>query len=104
MSYPPISITVPFYKVETSPRQCLNSIVSQSYTNLEIFLIENDSPNVYPQICDEYASKDKSINKNPSSFQINQETALYKICFFTLSLLPSKMLEQAIFFHLTDRI
>ncbi len=56
-----ISIIVPIYKVEPYLRQCIDSIVNQTYTNLEIILVDDGSPDKCPQICDEYAAKDKRI-------------------------------------------
>lgn len=58
---PLISIIIPIYKVETYLRQCLDSIVNQTYTHLEIILVDDGSPDNCPQICDEYAAKDKRI-------------------------------------------
>lgn len=56
-----VSIIVPIYKVEPYLRRCLDSIVNQTYTNLEIILVDDGSPDNCPQICDEYAKKDKRI-------------------------------------------
>ena len=56
-----ISIIVPIYKVEPYLRRCLDSIVNQTYTNLEIVLVDDGSPDACPQICDEYAAKDNRI-------------------------------------------
>ena len=61
MPPPLISIIVPIYKVEPYLRRCLDSIVSQTYTNLEIILVDDGSPDDCPQICDEYAAKDIRI-------------------------------------------
>lgn len=61
MPNPLISIIVPIYKVEPYLRRCLDSIVNQTYTNLEIILVDDGSPDGCPQICDEYAAKDKRI-------------------------------------------
>ena len=58
---PLVSIIVPIYKVEQYLRRCLDSIVNQTYTNLEIILVDDGSPDACPQICDEYAKKDKRI-------------------------------------------
>ena len=55
---PLVSIIVPIYKVEPYLRRCLDSIVNQTYTNLEIILVDDGSPDGCPQICDEYAAKD----------------------------------------------
>ncbi|MEE1277137.1 MAG: glycosyltransferase family 2 protein [Fibrobacteraceae bacterium] len=56
-----VSIIVPIYKVEPYLRRCLDSIVNQTYTNLEIILVDDGSPDGCPQICDEYAAKDERI-------------------------------------------
>lgn len=56
-----VSIIVPIYKVEPYLRRCLDSIVNQTYTNLEIILVDDGSPDGCPQICDEYAARDKRI-------------------------------------------
>jgi glycosyltransferase involved in cell wall biosynthesis len=56
-----VSIIVPIYKVEPYLRRCLDSIVNQTYTNLEIILVDDGSPDKCPQICDEYAANDNRI-------------------------------------------
>lgn len=56
-----VSIIIPIYKVEPFLRQCLDSVVNQTYANLEIVLVDDGSPDDCPQICDEYASKDNRI-------------------------------------------
>lgn len=61
MQSPLVSIIVPIYKVEPYLRRCLDSIVNQTYTNLEIILVDDGSPDGCPQICDEYAVKDERI-------------------------------------------
>ena len=62
MSNPPlVSIIVPIYKVEPYLRCNLDSIINQTYTNLEIILVDDGSPDGCPQICDEYAAKDNRI-------------------------------------------
>ena len=58
---PLVSIIVPIYKVEPYLRRCLDSIVNQTYTNLEIILVDDGSPDNCPQTCDEYAAKDNRI-------------------------------------------
>lgn len=58
---PLISVIVPVYKVEPYLKQCLDSIVNQTYTNLEIILVDDGSPDKSPAICDEYASRDSRI-------------------------------------------
>lgn len=58
---PLISIVVPIYKVEKYLDKCVDSIVSQTYDNLEIILVEDGSPDNCPKMCDEWAKKDKRI-------------------------------------------
>lgn len=58
---PLISIVVPVYNVEKYLRQCLNSILNQTYKNLEIILVDDGSPDNSGNICDEYARNDKRI-------------------------------------------
>ena len=56
-----VSIIVPIYKVEKYLERCLESIVKQTYKNLEIILVDDGSPDKSPQICDEWAQKDKLL-------------------------------------------
>lgn len=58
---PTVSVIVPVYKVEPYIRQCLDSVVAQSYENLEIILVDDGSPDRCGVICDEYAAKDRRI-------------------------------------------
>lgn len=56
-----ISVIIPVYKVERYLRRCIESVINQTYTNLEIILVDDSSPDNCPTICDEYAAKDKRI-------------------------------------------
>ena len=56
-----ISVIVPIYKVEKYLNQCIESIVKQTYKNLEIILVDDGSPDSCPDICDEWAKKDERI-------------------------------------------
>lgn len=58
---PLISVIVPVYKVEAYLRQSIDSIINQTYQNLEIILVDDGSPDACGNICDEYATKDKRI-------------------------------------------
>lgn len=56
-----ISVIVPVYKVEKYLDRCIESIVSQTYKNLEIILVDDGSPDNCPDICDRWAEKDGRI-------------------------------------------
>ena len=56
-----VSIIVPVYKVEKYLPECLDSIIGQTYQDLQIVLIDDGSPDNCGAICDEYALKDKRI-------------------------------------------
>ncbi len=61
MDSPLVSVIVPVYNVEKYLRKCLESIVIQTYHNLEIFLIDDGSTDSSGKICDEYSARDKRI-------------------------------------------
>ena len=56
-----ISIIIPVYNVEQYLNQCIDSIVNQTYKNLEIILVDDGSTDNSSRICDEYALQDKRI-------------------------------------------
>lgn len=56
-----ISIIIPIYKVEQFLRKCIDSVIKQTYSNLEIILVDDGSPDNCPSICDEYACSDNRI-------------------------------------------
>ena len=58
---PLISVIVPVYKVETYLGPCIDSILTQTYKNLEIILVDDGSPDRCGVICDEYAALDTRI-------------------------------------------
>lgn len=56
-----VSIIVPVYKVELYLDRCVESLLNQTYGNIEIILIDDGSPDNCPQLCDEYASRYDNI-------------------------------------------
>lgn len=54
---PNVSIIIPIYKVEAFLSRCVESVLSQTYKDNEIILVDDGSPDKCPQICDEYAKK-----------------------------------------------
>lgn len=56
-----ISVIVPIYKAEKTIRRCVDSLLNQTFSDFEILLIDDGSPDRCSEICDEYAIKDKCI-------------------------------------------
>lgn len=56
-----ISVIVPIYNVELYLQKCIDSILGQTYHNLEIILVDDGSPDRCGAICDEYAQKDSRV-------------------------------------------
>ena len=56
-----LSIIVPVYKVEKYIRQCIDSILAQKFSNFELILVDDGSPDNSGKICDEYTEKDSRI-------------------------------------------
>lgn len=62
-----VSIIIPIYNVELYLRDCIESVIRQTYKNLEIILINDGSPDNSGSICEEYAKRDariKVVHKN----------------------------------------
>lgn len=61
MGQPLISVIVPVYMTDKYTGICIESIINQTYKNLEIILVDDGSTDLCPEICDLYASKDSRI-------------------------------------------
>ena len=57
-----VSVIVPIYKVEPYLRRAVDSILHQTYHNLEIILVDDGSPDQCGKICDDYAKEDNRIS------------------------------------------
>ena len=74
-----ISVIIPVYNVENYLRRCLDSVVNQTYKNLEIILVDDGSTDSSGAICDEYALKDdriKVIHKENGGLSSARNTGL----------------------------
>ena len=58
---PLVSIIVPVYNVEAYLDECMQSVINQTYTNLEIILVDDGATDASGKMCDEYAKKDSRI-------------------------------------------
>lgn len=100
---PLVSIIIPVFNVERYIHQCLDSVVGQTYKNLEIILVDDGSPDNCPQICDEYALKDNRIqviHQNNSGVSAARNAALSIASGEYLAFVDS---DDAIDQHLVER-
>lgn len=56
-----ISIVVPVYKVEKELDRCMQSLLKQTYQNIEILLVDDGSPDHCPEMCDAYGIRDPRV-------------------------------------------
>lgn len=90
MNEPLISVVLPIYNVEKVLRRCVDSVLNQTYRNLEVILVDDGSPDGCPKICDEYALQDsrvKVIHKQNAGLGYARNTGIENatgkyICFF----------------------
>lgn len=90
MSQTKVTIVIPIYKVEKYLDRCIGSIVTQTYKNIEILLIDDGSPDNCPAMCDEWAQRDeriKVIHKTNAGLGMARNTGIDNatgeyICFF----------------------
>lgn len=57
-----ISVIVPVYKVEEYLGRCVDSLLCQSYTDFELILVDDGSPDACPELCDAYAAQDSRVH------------------------------------------
>lgn len=85
-----ITVVVPIYNVEKYLDRCVQSIVNQTYKNLEIILVDDGSPDGCPKMCDDWAKRDdriKVIHKENAGLGMARNTGIKNakgdyICFF----------------------
>lgn len=61
---PKVSVIVPVYKVESYLRKCVDSILGQSFSDFEVILVDDGSPDNCGAICDDYATRDQRVKDN----------------------------------------
>ncbi len=74
-----ISVIVPVYKTEKYIRQCVDSLLSQTYPHIEVILVDDGSPDACPAICDEYAridSRVKTIHQSNAGLSAARNTGI----------------------------
>lgn len=85
-----VSVVLPIFNVEKYLDRCIKSIIKQTYINLEIILVDDESPDNCPIMCDEWAKKDsriKVIHKKNAGLGMARNTGIDNangdyICFF----------------------
>ena len=60
-SFPKVTIVVCIWNVEKTIHRAVDAILAQTYRNLEVILMDDESPDRCPQICEEYANKDSRV-------------------------------------------
>lgn len=74
-----VSIIVPVYKAEKYIHQCIDSLLAQTYRNIEVILVDDGSPDNCGAICDEYAAKDcrvKVIHQQNGGVSVARQTGI----------------------------
>lgn len=85
-----VSVVLPIYNVEKYLDRCLSSVVNQTYQNLEIILVDDESPDSCPELCEQWAQKDsriKVVHKKNAGLGMARNTGIENatgqyICFF----------------------
>lgn len=103
MNSPLVSVIVPIYNTEKYLNACVRSILSQTYTNFEVLLINDGSPDNSGVICDQYAQEDSRVrvfhNENKGAgatreFGVKNSTAKWVIFVDSDDTLPERCLEE----------
>lgn len=85
-----VTVVIPVYNVEKYLDRCIQSVVNQTYEHLEIILVDDGSPDNCPQMCDDWAKRDKRIkvvHKKNAGLGMARNTGIEHatgeyICFF----------------------
>ena len=77
---PSVSVVIPVYNAEQYLRRCVDSVLAQTYRDIEVILVDDGSPDKSPEICDSYAAIDERvrvIHKNNGGVSSARNTGLY---------------------------
>lgn len=80
---PKISVIIPVYNVEKYLNRCIDSVLSQTFRDLELILVDDGSPDRCGEICDNYAAKDnriKVIHKQNAGVSAARNTGIAVAC------------------------
>lgn len=100
-----VTIVLPIYNVEKYLNRCIKSILNQTYSNLEVILVDDGSPDGCPRLCDEWSKKDKRIkvvHKKNAGLGMARNTGIDTatgdfICFFDSDdFIESHTIQEAI--------
>ena len=100
-----VTIVLPIYNVEKYLNRCIKSILNQTYSNLEVILVDDGSPDGCPRLCDEWSKKDKRIkvvHKKNAGLGMARNTGIDTatgdfICFFDSDdFIDSHTIQEAI--------
>lgn len=75
-----VSVIIPIYNVEPYLHECVDSVLAQTYKNIEVLLVDDGSPDGCPTLCDDYAKKDarvRAIHKENGGLSSARECGLW---------------------------
>lgn len=103
-----LSVIVPVYNVESYIRRCLDSILAQTYRNLEIILVDDGSTDTSGEICDEYAALDARVQvvhkENGGVFSARREGIMYVTGEYTTYADPDDWIEEETYEKMVERL
>ena len=105
---PKISIIVPIYNVEKYLDKCVSSILNQTFTDFELLLVDDGSPDRCGEMCDEYAKKDsrvKVIHRKNGGLSAARNSGIDAACGKYIGFIDSDdYIEENMYEHLYDVI